>query len=197
MSTDEILARHKRPIIAVLGSIEPDIEFELDDAVRLGYMLGEFCKEGGTVMTGGVQGVGVAAYSGLLDYCSESRNNISFFVLLPCDDNIQPIEYMDLASRSGHDLVIERIGRDMAERRVGLASVADIAVICNGAQGTLDEAINMLIKKKDIIVLANSGGAAKYIASELRRSLNTIHIISSDSVTDAIEYLREKYGKKT
>jgi hypothetical protein len=143
----------------------------------------------GTLFTGGVEGVGADAYTGIMKYCIDELRTAKtgvkmpddrFFVLVPAFNPpsmvnkvrllginrqsfpyIVPEVYQALGSLSERGKIdVVVAGNNMAERRGYLACVADALVVINGGTGTLDEAVMALQNGKPVITLSYSGGAA-------------------------------------
>ncbi|NQU98635.1 LOG family protein [Candidatus Woesearchaeota archaeon] len=186
---DETLAENIRkekgiPVIGVIGASSPDDKYDERIGIEVGHMLREFIgKKGGSIFTGGVSGVGIDTYIGVLRFCFETAGkgdkvlDDNFFVLIPehgtktYNDHgggedaegkyMPPKKYFDLAvgSRNGK-LDIVRVGNDMAERRAYVSEIADVVVAINGGEGTIDEACHVLDAGKHVICMAEYGGAA-------------------------------------
>jgi predicted Rossmann-fold nucleotide-binding protein len=171
---------YERPLIAVIGASNPGKEYVAEQGILVGKLLREYVDKKGTVFTGGVDGVGVDVYTGVMKYCVQ-RNTLSdkFFVLIPHYFLLQlrkdteptpfaytpPVAYEALGrlTTRGH-LDIIRAGNDMDQRRIELAKLADFVVVVNGSMGTLDEA-TLASHTKKIITLPETGGIAKLIAA--------------------------------
>ncbi len=172
------------PLISVIGAISPSREYVKEMGFETGFALREFIeKRRGSIFTGGVDGVGVDIYAGILAYClrngSQQSQDDRFFVLVPqfvipnrredLDKSFEyapPQSYEALAMlNSNQQLGIEVAGVDMSERRRYLAEVADVFVALNGGLGTVDEATMALQHGKSVVALANSGGAAGILAA--------------------------------
>src|SRR3989344_1267642 len=167
MSLKEIIEKYQHPIIGIVGASTPLPGYNPREAKDLGYKLRDFVEKGGSLFTGGVPGVGLDVYEGIVGYCEERGVEDKFFVMLPTDIS-PPQEYFDLASRTKNGkLIVESAGKDMEERRDYVAEVADSLVVINGGMGTIDEAVKGLYSGKEVLCLSNSGGAAE-ILSKLR-----------------------------
>ncbi|MBS3149294.1 hypothetical protein J4455_01190 [Candidatus Woesearchaeota archaeon] len=196
MNLTEISEKYSAPIIALVGAMVPLPKYESDETKILGYELRKAIGKKGTLFTGGVNGVGVDFYKGIVDYCKENSVDDRFFVLLP-EAFIDPAsEYMNLAKQLNCHLKIERVGNDMEERRTYVAQLADKLVVVNGSKGTLDECVKGLFYGKEIICLENSGGAADVLAilkrgeiSNESFNLNLDLIKLFGSAVDAVKYL--------
>src|SRR3989304_2801298 len=75
-----------------------------------------------------------------------------------------PAAYYNTARLLGEKCKEVRAGEDMSERRAYVAAVADVLVVLNGGHGTLDEAVTAIERGVPVIVVQNTGGAAKDIA---------------------------------
>jgi len=161
--------QRSRPLIAVIGAAKPGPDYTRKKGVAIGYKLREFLggDRDGTIFTGGVEGVGVDVYEGVLTYCVDivrKRPGLlpydRFFVLVPEDFGV-PDFYTRLAalSKTGK-LDVIRAGEDMAERRRNLAQEADIVIAVNGHGGSFDEAFIALESGKPLIALSDAGGVS-------------------------------------
>jgi len=196
MSLEEITKKHEHPIIGVIGATSPLPDYDSDDAYRLGYELRGVVDRKGSLFTGGVSGVGVDVYRGIVDYCTEKGVEDKFFVLFPNTEDEPPQEYFRLAERTKNGILkVERVGQDMEERRSYVAGLADLLVLVNGAVGTIDEALKGLVLGKPVVCLQNSGGAAEVISrlkrGEIKIPLNIDRklIKPFDSISEAVNYL--------
>ncbi len=170
------------PLIAVIGASNPKENYEKKMGIEVGYYLKEFFRsKGGYIFTGGVDGVGVDVYTGVMKYCIDKTNNSindNFFILIPhyfeisdsnhnflIQETYEPpsaYESLGMLSKKGQlDKII--IGIDMEERRKYLAMIADIIVVVNGGHGTIHEAVEGLKNNKPVINLFNTGGATKIL----------------------------------
>ncbi|MDD5513070.1 MAG: hypothetical protein PHD09_04830, partial [Candidatus Omnitrophica bacterium] len=139
--------------VGIIGAAAPTKEYSSNSGVELGRKLSNYLGDNGFVFTGGVSGVGVDVYRGVVD--TGKGKNDRFFILLP--EEIPPAkEYLDVTS--DRQVNTAYFGEDMFERRIGMAKVADVLVVVNGRGGTLHEAISALEENKKVIVL-NQGGA--------------------------------------
>jgi hypothetical protein len=183
----QVRSRWQSPIIGIIGATIPTEEYTRGMGIEVGYAVREHLSEAGSVFTGGVDGVGVDAYAGIMKYCIDqglSKGRLPedrFFVLIPHYFMMGPprrgirrqarVEYdppqsyavLAALSKEGK-LSIERAGSTMDERREFVAGIADKLVVVNGGSGTLDEAINALEFGKPIITLPYTYGAASIIA---------------------------------
>lgn len=196
MRLEEIIEKYERPLIGIIGATSPLPDYDSDDAYRLGYELRRAVEKKGTLFTGGVHGVGLDAYQGITDYCAEKGVEDKFFVLFPEIEIEPPNEYFTLAEKTKNRILkVERAGKDMEERRSYVAAVADVLVLMNGAEGTLDETMKGLYLEKPVICLQNSGGAAEVISKlkrgeiETQLKVNRDLIKPFDSISEAINYL--------
>ena len=193
---EEIIRRYEHPIIGIIGATSPLPGYDDDDAYRLGYELREVLGDRGSLFTGGVYGVGLDVYRGIVDYCVENGAEDKFFVLFPDMEFEPPEEYFRLAEKTKNGVLrVERVGEDMEERRSYLGAVADLLVLVNGSTGTIDEALKGLVLGKPVVCLQNSGGAAE-VFSKIKRGeidipldINRELIKPFDSVTEIVNYL--------
>ena len=196
MGLEEITKKYEHPIIGIIGTTSPSPDYDSDEAYRLGYELREAVEKRGSLFTGGVFGVGLDAYKGIVDYCVERGVDDKFFVLFPDMGLEPPQEYFKLAEKiRGGVLKVEKIGQNMEERRSYVGAVADLLVVVNGSAGTVDEALKGLFLGKPAVCLQNSGGAAEVI-SKLKRGEIDIPlkvdkelIKSFDSISEVVNYL--------
>jgi len=173
MKLEEITQKYEHPIIGIIGATSPLPDYDSDDAFRLGYNLREFVEEKGSLFTGGVQGVGVDVYRGIVDYCLEKAVEDKFFVLFPDIESEPPEEYFKLAEKTKNSVLrVEKIGQDWEERRSYVGAVADLLVLVNGSAGTIDEALKGLYLGKPLVFLQNSGGAADVISKFKRGEID-------------------------
>jgi predicted Rossmann-fold nucleotide-binding protein len=158
---EEVIGRYEHPIIGVIGATNPSEGYNNEDAKKLGYELRKLVSFKGSIFTGGVYGVGLDLYDGIIDYCMEHVVDDKFFVLFPDIPYNVPEEYHDLAKYTQSEtLRVEKLGKDMDERRTYIGAVADLLILINGSSGTIDEALKGLILGKPVVCLENSGGAA-------------------------------------
>lgn len=195
----QIARKYEGPLIGIIGATEPLGDYDSDDIYRLGYELQRATEKRGTLFTGGMPGVGIDVYKGIVDYCLERNIPNKFFILFP-DIGAEPDEeYFNLANKIGSPLLVERAGIDMEERRSYVGAVGDVLVVANGSRGTLDEALKGMILGKEIVCLESSGAAAG-VLSRLKRgeirapsNLDLRLIKSFDSVTDVVAYLADNH----
>src|SRR3989344_3225069 len=196
MKLEEITTKYEHPIIGVIGATFPLPDYDSDDAFRLGYELREFVEKKGTVFTGGVSGVGVDVYRGIADYCEKKKCEDKFFVLFPDFGFEPPQEYFELAEKTKNKVLrVEKIGKDMEERRSYLGAVADLLVLINGSVGTIDEVLKGLVLGKPVVCLQNSGGAADVISKfkrgeiEIPLQVDRGLIKPFESISEIVNYL--------
>jgi hypothetical protein len=186
----KIRGNKEQPLIAIIGATVPTKEYDRHFGMEVGYLIRQHISPlNGTLFTGGVNGVGVDVYTGVMQYCvDELRRDRTgkkmpddrFFVLVPSHEYIPcgkgfgllepkyqcvpfevPEAYHALGAISERkSLDIVTAGDDLAERRQYLAHLADVLVAVNGTDGTLDEALIALQNGKPVITLSYSGGAA-------------------------------------
>lgn len=190
---EQIKQERTGPLIAVIGATTPSKPYESMMGITIGYELRKNVEAySGSLFTGGVEGVGIDIYTGIMKYCIDQvckpglrlvtaqLPDDKFFVLIPEYQFIHegrknpllpipynpPREYELLASLSTRGyLDIQRGGQDMAERREILANVADVLIMVNGSAGTFDEGIKALLLGKPVIAMNYSGGAALLLST--------------------------------
>ncbi len=173
MRLEEITSKYEHPIIGIIGATSPLQGYDSQEARKLGYRLRGLVEKRGSLFTGGVSGVGVDTYRGIVDYCLERRVSDKFFILFPDIEPEPDKEYFRLAEQTNEGILkLERAGKNMEERRTYVGAVADLLIVVNGAEGTIDEAIRGLLLEKPIICLQNSGGAAEIMAKLKRGEIN-------------------------
>lgn len=171
---EKIRKDREQPRIAVIGSTIPNRTYSKFMGVDMGYTLRSFLEgRKGTLFTGGVGGVGVDVYQGIVSWCKRfEKKDDRFFVLIPKTVYLtEPVEgfflysaprtYHIIAGIAGLSLEQTTAGDGMGERRKYLAHTADVAVMLNGSFGTLDEALSIIRLGKPVITWPESGGAAK------------------------------------
>ncbi len=203
MKLEEITSKYESPRIGIIGATSPLPDYDSDDAYRLGYELRDVVNRKGSLFTGGVSGVGIDVYRGIVDYCLEHGVDDKFFVLFPNMKFEPPKEYSELAEKTkGGILRVERVGEDMEERRSYVGAVADLLVLVNGARGTIDEALKGLYLGKPVVCLQNSGGAAEVISKvkrgeiDIPLDINKELIKPFDSITEIVNYLSNEFLSK-
>jgi len=203
MKLEEITAKYERPIIGIIGATSPLPGYDSNDAYRLGYKLREVVEKKGNLFTGGVPGVGLDIYRGIVNYCVENGVEDKFFVLFPNIEFEPPKEYFRLAEKTKNGILkVERVGNDMEERRSYVGAVADLLVLVNGSVGTIDEALKGLFLEKPVICLQNSGGAAEVISKfkggeiEIPLNVNRELIKPFDSISEIVTYLSNEFLSK-
>ncbi|MDE1823074.1 MAG: LOG family protein [Candidatus Micrarchaeota archaeon] len=184
---EKIRSEKQQPLIAVVGAQFPNKDYDRNTGIETGYLLRKHIgSRPGTLFTGGVEGVGVDIYTGVIRRCVDELRESArktmpddrFFVLLPKFGSIKsmiPFEIPEaynalgsLSKRNSIDVVFS--GDHLAERREYLANVADILIVVNGGVGTIDEAVIALQNKKPVITLSYSGGAALMLSAQTRHS---------------------------
>lgn len=173
------------PRIGIIGAASPTEPYSLSQGIKVGYEVRKFLENrAGTIFTGGVEGIGADAYLGIVKYCIDERIRTGkifddrFFVAIPnhaFPDSVTggkkltlfspPHVYEALArliSKENVDIV--RAGSNMYERRLNLASLADVLVVVNGGFGTDHEAHTALKLGKKVIALPYTGGTAELLS---------------------------------
>ncbi len=168
-----IRGKYPKPLIAAIGGGNPNVPYDIQMGLRVGQEMTVFMnKENrGTLFTGGMGGVGVDIFVGVVKHRLFAKYPNHFFVLIPESEVFSfqgkdelPIEfreaeaYTKLAALADIPLVRERVGESLADRRVCLAATADFAICLHGTGGTLDEAASMIRRGKPVIVCEESGG---------------------------------------
>ncbi|MBI2103363.1 LOG family protein [Candidatus Woesearchaeota archaeon] len=188
---DTIRGEKQVPIIGVIGATNPTEEYSREMGISVGYALRKFGEDTNcSIFTGGVEGVGLDVYGGIIKYCLQNgKGDDFFFTLIPEFDegqlNIDKFTEVGMVSKvrskrayrlpsayhflrsllSPHDIAQVMVGKDMNERRKYVAEVADALVMVNGGLGTLDEAFNALKRPIPVFTLGNTGGMAEELAS--------------------------------
>lgn len=190
---EEIRKEKELPLVGVIGATTPTAPYTSQLGREVGYVLRQyFSTTNGTIFTGGVDGVGVDVYIGVMQCCMELARKSGqiqddkFFVLIPSHAETllavdtpflersarrpiavpytPPSEYSALGYLTARrELDIVKAGNNMSERREYVSTVADALLVVNGGLGTLEEAIDALRHGKKLIPLTPSGGAAALI----------------------------------
>src|SRR3989344_4806210 len=104
MKTEEIRTKHEKPIIGIIGATSPLRDYTKEMGIELGYKLRGFLEgKQGSLFTGGVPGVGADVYEGISKYCEENNLEDRFFVLVPEDEFVPPLEYFLSAACTKND----------------------------------------------------------------------------------------------
>lgn len=188
-----IRSEFKGPIIGVVGATSPDYYYSSDNGIITGYLIRKFLAGDpalGHLFTGGVEGVGLDAYIGASMFARENKVPSKFFALIPQFNMIPvyneddeffnpgrrvpshfnpvpydiPSSYRNVSRLTGEKCKEVRAGEEMSDRRAYVAAIADVLVVVNGGGGTLDEAVSAIKVDTPIIVVQNTGGAAKDLA---------------------------------
>ena len=181
---DTIRREKQVPIIGVIGGTNPTEEYSREMGINVGYALRQLGEDiTCSIFSGGVEGVGLDVYGGIIKYCLQNgKRDDFFFTLIPELDegqfNIDKFTGSGMISKvrpkrayhlpsllSLNDIAQVMAGRDMNERRKYVAEVADALVMVNGGLGTLDEAFNALKRPIPVFTLGNTGGMAEELAS--------------------------------
>ncbi len=190
----DIKKRFPSPIIGVIGASNPDFYYCSQMGIVAGFLLAKRCHEkGGSIFTGGVDGVGSDVFTGVAMYCAKNKVKVPFFVMIPngyehveysADQDIESDEQLDSELKATIEILpfnlssaytsieqiaeveIEKVrtGKEMSERRLYVAKGCDILVMINGGIGTLDEAKVAVANGKKVIVVNASAGAAGAVA---------------------------------
>lgn len=189
---EKIRKERQGPLIGIIGATMPDDGYNPMLAFLTASLLRKRLDKG-TIFTGGVAGVGVDAYFGIVSRCM-MENEIAkkakmpsefgddkFFILIPFKHVVQqqkghgefiavsvpydpPAAYEKMALSASLVIREVRAGRDMDERREILGGTAHGVICINGGMGTLDEAEIALKLGTPVIALRGSGGAADMLA---------------------------------
>ncbi|GEM_PF-3434817 len=182
---ERIRKEHPLPLIGVIGATNPTTQYKKEVGVSVGWILRDFIEiSNGSIFTGGVNGVGIDVFAGITKWCIEtglkkgSLPPSKFFVLVPQFDEseleyfatsphvlpkyVPPTTYNVLGViNSEGNLNVVYAGNSMQERREYVGIVPDYVVAINGGFGTLDEAFCSLKANKPVIVMPETGGAAR------------------------------------
>ena len=175
-----------RPIKVVIGASNPDYSYSPHQGVTAGHLLS---ATAGSVVNGGVEGVGLDVFIGAAAHAAINKTDLDFHALIPesyavplNQENYStiheteesgaymslpfdiPDSYLEVCKLYNKKLQIVRAGEEMSDRRLALAKIADVVIMINGSSGTLDEAIHSINMRKRLIICANTGGAANYLA---------------------------------
>lgn len=190
---EEIRQRFPSPIIGVIGASNPDYDYSPQMGIIAGFMIAKRCHEqGGSIYTGGVDGVGSDVFTGVALYCAKHNVKIPFFVMIPSgyerivydgdapvDSEILPFElstsYTAIAKITETDLQEVITGKEMSERRLYVAKGGDLLIVINGSTGTMDEAKLAVRHSKDVIVVKSTGGAASAISRWIKNDQLTFN----------------------
>ncbi len=194
----KICAEINRPIIGIIGATAPTPPYKKEIGREVGYKLREYlASHSGTLFTGGVDGVGVDVYTGVLRYCIYEATQQGtfpddhFFVLIPkyCQEPkgflarspkqySLPNTYHALSSLTRRGEIHHfYAGENMAQRRDYVSAIADVLVVINGGGGTFNEAIHALHYNKPLLALSSSGGAA-HLLEVIKTTESTPHEIA-------------------
>lgn len=152
--------------IGVLGAALPTKGYLPIAGIELGRKLREYVQGRGFIFTGGVGGVGVDIYRGVLkaSYGKDER----FFTLLP--EGVEP-DYGYESAAFGRKVKVAAFGQDMFERRIGMGKIADVLIVLNGREGTLHEAVSALENGKKLIVLNYAGAGSLLYQAKQKESV--------------------------
>lgn len=180
-SVKDIRQRYNGPIVGIIGSTSPSYGY----VPALGTMVGfNVCKvlskyENSAIFTGGVEGVGLDAYTGISMYRIANKDSMcKFFTLIPDTTKrriLNTKEYEDVpydlpyeysmvsrfAEMNGvkDTLSIVRAGHGMAERRDYVGAIPDVVILMNGSNGSMAEALCTLDNDIPLLVLPSSGSS--------------------------------------
>jgi len=186
----EIRARFKPPIIAAIGAKEPERDhYSHEIGHHVGYNLRSLLEngKGGHIATGGSKGVGVHIYQGVLAWCRSPEAEKVYNTQHTKDADHIPDKFFALQSQGAdphqdyevalhaatvdpdqrgakRTLRVINAGKDGQLRRWYLGAVADLTVVVNGEEGTLEEALVSLYKKKPVVTIYQSGRVATLLA---------------------------------
>ena len=165
--------------IGIIGAAMPAKGYSPEAGVELGRVLRGYVAGGGFIFTGGVSGVGVDVYQGVIDASGGQEDR--FFVLLP-EGMYAGRDYRDISPSK--QVKTANFGEDMFERRVGMGRVADVIIVLNGRDGTLHEAISALRSNKKIIALDYGGAGSLLYQAKKNNKLTPILIESGLRMSD-------------
>jgi len=167
VAVDEIRSSMQGPFIVTIGSKRPSAKYDSRFSIDLGYSLRQDINDKpGTLFTGGVTGIGVDTYIGIIKGCLDlNYSDDRFFVLVAedfkPDNGYLKAKYM----HSGQtNLNVQILGKNHIERRWHLSLISDYMITLNGESGTLEEALVGLEYGKSIITLPETGGVAELLA---------------------------------
>jgi len=143
--------------IGIIGAAAPTKGYLPQIGVELGRKLRVYLGDKGFVFTGGVSGVGVDVYQGVVEASNGEEDR--FFILLP-EGMFAGRDYGDISPNG--QVKTAHFGDDMFERRIGMGKVADALIVLNGRAGTLHEAVSALENNRKVIAL-NYGGAGSLL----------------------------------
>ncbi|MBN2052338.1 hypothetical protein JW756_02445 [Candidatus Woesearchaeota archaeon] len=202
---EEKINEQEYPIIGAIGAASPTVPYNPTTGVKTGYFLRELIeKKGGSLFTGGMEGVGIDIYVGIALYCKEHKTTEDhFFVLFP-EGDLKPADgkYEEIASKViGKPLTIIGAGKDFEQRRAGVAEAANLLVVLNGGDGTTDEVIRAIQKGKRVYCLRGTGGTADLLIDYkecpvVRSDIgleNKELIIPVDSIDELISKIEDNY----
>jgi predicted Rossmann-fold nucleotide-binding protein len=202
MTVEELTQKHDHPIIGIIGSTIPTPSYYKRMGRDLGYLLREGLeRKNGTLFTGGVAGVGVDFYSGIVEYCMDNQtNNDRFFCLFPDWEYNVDGGYTELSKLIRKEPVVERIGKDFNERREQLGRVGDVFVLLNGGEGSVHEAFCALFYNKPVLCHLESGGGVDLLYKlkkdeipEPDFSINKELIIPCSNCDEIAKYIKNHY----
>jgi hypothetical protein len=179
--------------IGIIGSTTPSASYRPEMGLAAGIASRMALEQlgGGYVYTGGVEGVGVDSYGGVLHYAYNHHVDPKFFAIIPetytfvlnpkappKDRKLKTVAYslpddylemQDLILSLHPERELEEIpafygGKGMVDRREIIVQIADALVMLNGSNGTLDEAIRAANLGIPLIVCEYSGGAARLLS---------------------------------
>ena len=143
--------------VGIIGAAAPTKGYSPSLGIELGRRLRTYLKDKGFVFTGGVSGVGVDVYKGVVEASNGQEDK--FFVLLP-EGMLVGMEYRDISP--SRQVRTAGFGEDMFDRRIGMGKVADVLIVLNGRGGTMHEALAALENNRKVIAL-NYGGAGSLL----------------------------------
>lgn len=179
---ESVLTKYKSPRIGVIGgSYIRSENAELCESI--GSNLREFIGDKGWLFTGGVGGVGVKVYRGVVTYSQQNKLKDRFFALLP-RGRIAGASYDRLAEKiSKIEVTNERCGTSWAERRQAMSKVGDVLIMVEGGGGTANEAYHAIRNHTPLISFYQSDGTS----SKYDKQTNYVHPV--DDVTQMLSVL--------
>jgi len=153
--------------IGVIGAVAPTRMYRSILGEQLGKILREHVSNKGFVFTGGVSGVGVDVYRGVVE--GSNGKDDRFFVLLP-EGMSAGRDYRKISPAK--KVCTANLGEGMLERRMGMGRVSSLLIVLNGSNGTLHEAVSALQNGKKIIALDYGGAGSLLYDAKIKNELS-------------------------
>ncbi len=166
---DKIRSEKEVPIIGIIGSTSPINPYTRNMGVDVGYELRKYLNDKkGTLFTGGVNGVGVDVYTGVLKYCIENygkrvlpfKKNIPddrFFVLVP-EEMEMPLFHGIFKEENIHESSFTKVIYEPPEAYTALAALSSkhkLDIIRAGEN--MNKRRKYVAKVADALVVVNGG----------------------------------------